>query len=491
MRRLLVVILAFLLSLQLAFAGGYQTFHEGTTLFGQGKYSDAKERFEACLNDPVFASVKGNIEDWINKCERRISEQRRDAQAAAARNRRELEERKSNNYVFLTVNTTENGVLYSTTESALSEVVRANGRRFHGDISKACSIVTVNIEVDRRYEDNLYYIATVSGTIRYGNAIDAGQYDGQASYTMIEGRSVISFDDAIDLALQKINRNLGDALGKLLTGQPVIEEEIVLDNSIVVYLNSSGIDNSSLAEFYNAICFYVDRNGEYRRNVTVDSNIVKALEAEYKRQGKMTTRKERSRIGEQPGPRYMLWIEVSNRGKDGYYFAANIFDMDKGYSVVSSPEQGYSYKNIYSLDRTNQELAASVIAVGLGLKKWSVGEKIGDFLVAKIDEETSHGLLMMNRITGPEPKMSISDLDDYLLRVVGPVNRKGWRYPYSDELEAMIPYRDRLGLRNSYWAEDSPNKGVYYVVSFQNREKPLSTARKSKKDYYSILVKEF
>ena len=491
MKRFLVIILTLLMSLQLALAGGYQTFHEGTTLFGQGKYLDAKERFEVCLIDSVFASVKGNIEDWINKCDRRISEQRRDAQAAAARYRREQEERKNNNFVYMTVNTAENGVLYSSTASVLAEVLRTNGRRFHSEITKSCSIVTVNIDIERRFEDNLYYVATVSGTIRVGSAIDQGQYDGQASYTLIEGRSVSSYDDAVDLALQKLNKNLGDALGKILTGQAITDEDVELDNSIVVYLNTKGIDKEKLTNFYNAIGYYVDKSGRYHRNSTVDPRVVQDLESEYVRQGKMTTRKERTKPGEQKGVRYMLRLEVTKLSDGSFDFSGNIFDMETGYSIVSSPEQGYSFKNIYTLDKSNQELAASIIAVGFGSKKWNVGDRIGDYTVVKIDEEHSRGLLMMDRITGPEPKMSISELDDYLLRTLGPVNRKGWRYPYSDELESMIPFRDRLGLRNTYWAEDSPSKGVYYIVNFQNREKPVSTAKKSKKDYYSIFVKEF
>lgn len=490
MRRICVSLLTVLFSLQLAFAGGYQTFHDGTTLYGLGKYSDALEKFEICISDPVFANVKSNIQEWIDKCNTKINEQKRNAQVAAQQRRFVLEERKKNNYVYLTVNTTENGVLYSTTESALSEVLRNNGRRFHSDIMKACSIATVNIDIDRRLEDNLYYVATVSGTIRLGNAIDQGQFDGQASYTMIEGRSVVNMDDAIDIALQSLNKKLAEALNNILNGKPIIDEEVELDNSIVISLISN-INRDSLSVFYNAINSYVDRSGKYQRNSTVDPKIVQALEAEYLREGKMTKRKERITIGEQEGIRYMLYLEVSKLPDGNYFFQANIFDPRTGYSIVSSPEQGYDFKNINNLDKSNQELAASIIAAGLGLKKIRVGDKIGEYTVAKIDEEHSHGLLMMNSIIGPEPKWSRSDMDDYLLQVVGPNNRKGWRYPYSDELETMIPFRDKLGLRNTYWAEDSPAKGVYYIVNFQNRDNPVSTAKGNKKDYYSIFVKDF
>lgn len=478
-----------LLSLQVAFADEYQNFHNAVSFYAQNKYNDARSLFVSCQASGEFDAV--NIQIWIDRCDAGIKEQRQNAQAAAAKYKKELNERKKNNFVYLSVNTAENGVLFSSTESALSNILRAKGRHFHTDITKASSIVTVNIDIERRTEDK-FFIATVSGTIRYGDAINIGQYDGQASYTLIEGRSVSSMEDAIDRALQVLNKEFGNALSKVLSGQPLVEEDVILDNSIVIKINST-IDENKLTDLRNAINFYVDRDGKYHRNATVDPSVIKALEEEYLRQSKMTARKERSKIGEQKGIRYMLYIDVSQRPDHSYFFSANIFDMDMGYSVASSPEQGYSYKNIYTLDKTNQELAASILAVGLGLKDWHIGEKIGTYTIVKIPEGNSYGLLMMDRITGPEQKMTITELDDYLSRLnnVGYLYRAGWRYPYSDELERMIEYKDVLGLRNAYWAEDSPSKGVYYVVNFQNRENPISKSKQTKRDYYSILVKEF
>ena len=147
MRKIVLVIGLLCAFVQYAIADGYQTFHEAQVLFSQGKFSQAKTNFTICLNDPAFADVKSNVNIWINKCESAIQEQNRNAQIAAERHKRKLTERKNNQYVYISVNASETGEIYSSTVSAMSEVMRLNGRRFCPNIDDALTIVTVSLDI--------------------------------------------------------------------------------------------------------------------------------------------------------------------------------------------------------------------------------------------------------------------------------------------------------------------------------------------------------
>lgn len=485
MKKLFSITAALFLYICVGYANG-DNFHNAVSFYAQSKYEKAKELFVLCQSSGDFDSV--NISIWIKRCDNGIQEQRQNAQAAAVKYRRKLDEREKNKYVYLSVNATESGALFSGIESSLSEVMRRNGRTFHHDINESYTIVTVNTDLKETIRDN-HYIVDLTGTIRLGSAIDPKQFYGQWTVGPCKGESVESFDDAKRIALIKINKELSTALDNLFNGKAQNDSSSSLDNSIAVYLGSgNNVGDEPLSDFLNAIYYYIDQNPEYQRNATIDPSVVKDIEAEYQRQGKMTRREERSEIGEQKGIRYMLRLSVEKRADNSYFFAGNIFDLNSGYSIATAPDPKYKF-NINSLNRDSQELAAAILSVGLGLKQWEIGEEIGGYKLALCNG--LHGTLLKIEDVEPYKKCEITEYRNAMIYDgVSADEAALWRFPYADELLEMIPHKKELNIRNIYWTEDKPSKGKHIAVDFRTG-KEIELKDSDKKTAAVVLVKDF
>ena len=132
----------------------------------------------------------------------------------------------------------------------------------------------------------------------------------------------------------------------------------------------------------------------------------------------------------------------------------------------------------------NQELAAKLLAVGLGFKEWEIGEDIGGYKLALVNG--MHGLVFYIVETSLTKRL---DVDSYWIR---DNLEQTWRYPYTGELIEMFGQKRRLGLASIYWTADSPAKNMYNVVDFRTKTilSPISY-KKGSKAAATILVKEF
>ena len=84
MKRFLLVLLAVLLSAQIASADGYpKIFSDAVQSYSHGNFNKARELFVACQSSDDFDPV--NISIWIGRCDTGLQEQRRNAQAAERR----------------------------------------------------------------------------------------------------------------------------------------------------------------------------------------------------------------------------------------------------------------------------------------------------------------------------------------------------------------------------------------------------------------------
>ena len=482
MRKIVLVIGLLCTFVQYAIADGYQTFHQAQVLFSQGKFSQAKTNFTICLNDPAFTDVKSNVNIWINKCESAIQEQNRNAQIAAERHKRKLTERKNNRYVYISVNASETGEIYSSTVSAMSEVMRLNGRRFCPNIDDALTIVTVSLDIKNGDAANGFYKAKGNGVVRLGNAIDANDFIGQWSVDC-EATSAVDANDAKRLLLNKLNHKLGYALDNLLNGRPQESGYYIPEQSISVYFASG----SEKPEFLNeSINGYIAKTPGVTLSTALDTTRNSERDEIAQIQAQYVKMESRAPVHELEGFSQILRISVKT-GPNGYYtFVGELSELATGKSLTTVTIDGADF-GITDLTAKNQELAAKLLAVGLGFKEWVIGEDIGGYKLASFNG--MHGLLLHIADPNNTAKEDITSLLNSP-NAIGLDNL--WRYPHTNELLQMFKYRQILGLATKYWSADSPTKKMYKVVDFSCSEWVAPTAFKEREYAAAImLVKEF
>lgn len=486
MRKIVLVIGLLCTFVQYAIADGYQTFHQAQVLFSQGKFSQAKTNFTICLNDPAFADVKSNVNIWINKCESAIQEQNRNAQIAAERHKRKLTERKNNQYVYISVNASETGEIYSSTVSAMSEVMRLNGRRFCPNIDDALTIVTVSLDIKNGETANGFYKAEGNGVVRLGSAIDANDFVGQWSVDC-EATSAVDANDANRLLLNKLNHKLGYALDNLLNGRPQESGYYIPEQSISVYFASG----SEKPEFLNeSINGYIAKTPGVTLSTALDKTRNEERDEIAQIQAQYVKMESRAPVHELEGFSQILRISVKKgtKGPNDYYtFVGELSELATGKSLTTVTIDGADF-GIADLTAKNQELAAKLLAVGLGFKEWVIGEDIGDYKLASFNG--MHGLLLHIDNPNLSAKEDIIDLSKNSQSVVYLDSR--WRYPHTNELLDMRKYKRELGLATKFWSADSPANKMSEVVDFSYSAEDTPTIYKDRKyAAATLLVKEF
>lgn len=485
MKKIVLVIGLLCAFVQYANADGYQTFHQAQVLFSQGKFSQAKTNFTICLNDPAFADVKSNVNIWINKCESAIQEQNRNAQIAAETHKRKLTERKNNQYVYISVNASETGEIYSSTVSAMSEVMRLNGRRFCPNIDDALTVVTVSLDIKNEGTANGFYKAKGNGVVRLGNAIDANDFVGQWSVDC-EATSAVDANDAKRLLLNKLNHKLGYALDNLLNGRPQESGYYIPEQSISVYFASG----SEKPEFLNeSINGYIAKTPGVTLSTALDKTRNEERDEIAQIQAQYVKMESRAPVHELEGFSQILRISVVKKEPNRYYtFVGELSELATGKSLTTVTIDGADF-GITDLTAKNQELAAKLLAVGLGFKEWVIGEDIGGYKLASVNG--MHGLIL--RVEGATfvPKYTIEEVRNRRLIQYGEVLDESWRFPYTQELLNMFGDKKVLGLTNTYWTADILEKGMYNVVDFNTQENTVKKIKKSKYAAATILVKEF
>ena len=486
MKKIVLTICLLCAFVQYAIADGYQTFHQAQVLFSQGKFSQAKTNFTMCLNDPAFATVKGNISAWISKCESAIQEQNRNAQIAAERRKRKLVERKNNQYVYISVNASETGEVYTSTVSAMSEVVRKNGnRRFCPDVDDALTIVTVSLDIKNENVVNGFYKAKGNGVVRLGSAIDANDFVGQWSVDC-EATSAVDVDDAKRLLLNKLNHKLGYALDNLLNGRPQESGYYIPEQSISIYFANDGVPETKLSFFRESLSGYITKTP----GVTLSTALDKTRNAERDEIAKIASQyvkmESRAPIHELEGFSQILRISVKPESSNkNYTFVGELSELATGKSLTTVTINGADF-GIADLTTKNQKLAAKLLAVGLGFKEWEIGEDIGGYKLASVNG--MHGLVL--EVVDPV----LTSKND-IVNLRGGYNLDdAWRYPHVKELLDMFSEKKKaiLGLSNAYWTTDSPRKDYYYVVESDYSNKTTVTeCKKNKRAAALLLVKEF
>lgn len=484
MRKIVLVIGLLCAFVQYANADGYQTFHQAQVLFSQGKFSQAKTNFTLCLNDPAFADVKSNVNIWINKCESAIQEQNRNAQIAAETHKRKLTERKNNQYVYISVNASETGEIYSSTVSAMSEVMRLNGRRFCPNIDDALTIVTVSLDIKNGDTANGFYKAEGNGVVRLGSAIDANDFVGQWSVDC-EATSAVDANDAKRLLLNKLNHKLGYALDNLLNGRPQESGYYIPEQSISVYFANGSEKPEFLSESING---YISNTPGVTLSTALDKTRNEERDEIAQIQAQYVKMESRAPVHELEGFSQILRISVKKEPNGYYTFVGELSELATGKSLTTVTINGADF-GIADLTAKNQELAAKLLAVGLGFKEWVIGEDIGGYKLASVNG--MHGLILRVEDATFVPKYTIEEVRNKRLIQYGEVLDESWRFPYTQELLNMFGDKKVLGLTNTYWTADILEKGMYNVVDFNTQENAVKKIKKSKYAAATILVKEF
>lgn len=474
MKKIVLVIGLLCAFVQYAIADGYQAFHQAQVLFSQGKFSQAKTNFTICLNDPAFEDVKGNVNVWISKCESAIQEQNRNAQIAAERHKRKLAERKNNQYVYISVNASETGEIYSSTVSAMSEVMRLNGRRFCHNIDDALTIVTVSLDIKNEDTANGFYKAIGNGVVRLGNAIDANDFVGQWSVDC-EATSAVDANDAKRLLLNKLNHKLGYALDNLLNGRPQESGYYIPEQSISVYFANGSEKPEFLSESING---YISNTP----GVTLSTALDKTRNAERDEiaqiQAQYVKMESRAPVHELEGFSQILRISVKKEN-NGCTFVGELSELATGKSLTTVTINGADF-GITDLTTKNQELAAKLLAVGLGFKEWEIGEDLGGYKLASVNG--MHGLILC---VIEESNTRYKEADNVRTRLLLDAS---WRMPVTEELLDLYNNKKVLGLTNAYWATTISANGKHEVVDFRL---PKENAKQQYKYAEVILVKEF
>lgn len=480
MKKIALIICLLCAFAQYAIADGYQTFHQAQVLFSQGKFLQAKTNFTLCLNDPAFADVKGNVNAWISKCESAIQEQNRNAQIAAEKRKRKLSERKNNQYVYISVNASETGEIYTSTVSAMSDVMRLNGRRFCPNIDDALTVVTVSLDIKNEDAVNGFYKARGNGVVRLGSAIDANDFVGQWSVDC-EATSAVDADDAKRLLLNKLNHKLGYALDNLLNGRPQESGYYIPEQSISIYFAKDGKSEEELSFLRESLSGYITKTP----GVTLSTALDKTRNAERdeiaQMQAQFVKMESRAPIHELEGFSQILRISVKQEsGNKNYTFVGELSELATGQSLTTVTINGADF-GITDLSAKNQELAAKILAVGLGFKEWEIGENIGGYKLASFNG--MHGLLVRVMENSSAPYKHADNV-----RGVYTVSDASLRFPTTQEMLDMYDNRTVLGLTNAYWTITISNNGKHEVVDFRC---PKENAKKQYKTAEVILVKEF
>lgn len=485
MKRLFTIACTILLSFQAAYADGYQDFHSAVSLYAQSKYEQARSLFVSCQATGEFDSV--NISIWIGRCDAGIQEQRHNAQAAAARYQRRLTEIKKNQFVYLSVNAAETGDLYGSTESAMAEVMRLNGRQFCPKIEDALTVVTVVLNIKPEEEKDGFFKVVGSGFVRLGSAINEKDFVGQWTVDC-EATSAINIEDAKRLLRNKINYRLRYALDNLLNERPQSVDFYIPEQSVSVYFaKNNSYSEESLSYLRESLNSYISKTPGIVLSTALDRTKNEERDDIAQIQAQYVKMESRAPIHELEGFAQILRISVRQEPNGFITLIGEISELGTGKSLTTVTIDGtvFNISKDNILTAKSQELAAKLLAVGLGFKRWSPGEDIGGYKLAKFDG--LHGLIIRVVSVNFTPIETIE-----ALRRRDKSLDADWRYPHTEELLDMFSFKKELGLASIFWTADVPANRMHEAVDFRL---PKTEATKRFKDNKSeaalLLVKEF
>ena len=315
-----------------------------------------------------------------------------------------------------------------------------------------------------------------------GSAIDANDFVGQWSVDC-EATSAVDAIDAKRLLLNKLNNKLGYALDNLLNGRPQELGYYIPEQAIAVYINPE--EEKEVPFLRSCINNYISKAPGATLSNVLDETSNKANDYIAKKEGMYVKMESRAPIHEYEGFSQLLRISHKTVG-GSIVFIGELSERIKGQILTTVTINGADF-GIADLTAKNQELAAKLLAVGLGFKEWVIGEDIGGYKLASFNG--MHGLLLHIVDPNNTAKEDITSLLNSP-NAIGLDNL--WRYPHTNELLQMFKYRQILGLATKYWSADSPTKKMYKVVDFSCSEWVAPTAFK-KREYAAaiMLVKEF
>ena len=487
MKRFILISVAVLLSAQIASADGYpKTFSDAVQSYSHGNFKKAKELFVACQSSDDFDPV--NISIWIGRCDTGLQEQRRDAQAAERKRQAKLAQRIQNGYVYISVNAAESGDLFETTKSAMSEVMRLNGRTFCPNIDDALTIVTVYLNTKQDSSDNGFYKATGEGFVQLGSAIDEKEFVGQWSVDG-EATSAVNMEDAVRLLRNKLNYKLRYALENLLNRRPQGQDFYIPEQSISVYFaQNNSYNEEELSFLRESLNGYISKTPGLELSTALDKTRNQERDAIAQLQAQYVKRESRAPVHELEGFGQILRISVKKEYNGYITIVGEISELGTGKSLttvtINGSDFNISEKNI--LTPSSQELASKIMAVGFGFKKWIPGEDIGGYKLASFDG--LHGLVL--RIMSAD-FLKIETID--ALRRRDKTLDNEWRYPHTEELLEMFDHKKVLGLASVFWSADVPANRMHEAVDFRSPKKEEATKRykDSKAAAALLLVREF
>lgn len=492
MKRFILVVLTVCLFMNVAYADGYPEYHTAVTLCSKGRYEQAKRLFETCKASGDFDA--GSLNVWIDKCEKGLQRQRQNAVAAEQRRQAKLAERKSNAFVYISVNCAESGEIFNSTKSVMSEVLRLNKRTFCPELDDALTIVSVSLSIKMVESENGFYKAEGAGTVMLGSAIDDQEFEGQWTVDC-EATSVVGVDDAKRLVTNKLNHKLGYALDNLLNGRPQGSDYYIPEQSITVTFSSkNNVKDDELTILREAMNGYISSTPGMIVSTALDmakneerDNISKIASKYVKREG-------RAPVRELEGFKQRLRLSVISTG-GSYTFIGEIEEIT-GRSLTTVTVNGADF-DINDVNAANQKLIAKVLAVGLGFSKWEIGEYIGKHRLIYADG--LHGMLAQvylkpseNTWTPPvEHQVTCRYYPSEIIQ--SDLRNSKWRIPTVGELEMIMKQVDKRGQRlfdGRYWSCTSRSNGTHLTVDFLDG-KIEDVKDNNRKIASFLLIKEF
>lgn len=484
MRKTLLVF-AMLFSVYVAYGDGQEDFNKAETYRSRGEYKKAEQLYISSLSYPNWKdeNIK-DIERYISICK---TELRKNAQIQEDKKQEKLKEREQQQLVYITVNATETGILVDRTTSAMSEVMRINGKSFNPNIDEASTVVTVFLNINPTRTNNGFYKAGGNGTVLLGDAI-TGNYVGKW-YVDSEATSAVGEEDAKRLLQNKLNHKLGYALDNLLNGRPQSSEYYIPDQSLSVYFDGDEIYTERQFSFLlESLNSYITRNPDIVLSTALNEKKNKNRDKIAAMEANVVKMESRAPIHELDGFKQVLTISVMKDENGSVVFSGEIEEHEHGtgrsITTVTINGADFDINRSNVLNANNQRLVAKLLAVGLGFKEWKIGEDIGGYRLASFDG--IHGLIIKVLNNSPTSYYSMADHNkrDHDIH-------KNWRYPSTDELKEMFEHKKELNLSSIYWSANAGGKNTHETVDFSLSEPTVKTFYYKKSGALTLLVKQF
>ena len=463
MKHLILLLFLIIFPVRLYSQGNYKKIYkEAITHWVYKEYDKAKKNFVDLYSDPDLAMYQDTIAEWIKACDKRIA--RRNELTEKARLAR-IEKRKNDNYYHVSVLTSNYEDISNSTKAAIDEILRLNNKALCPNIDDALYVVSVFYDINESSIKNGFYNATGSGYVILGNTLEDKTEIGDWSVDCA-ATSALSMDDAKRIVRNKINYQLSYALDNILNGRPQNSNYYIPEQSISVYFaQDNNYSDESLSFLRESINSYISKTPGMTVITALDKTKNEERDNIAKTQSIYVKREGLAPVHELDGFAQTLRLSVT---KDGNYvnFIAEISELGTGKSLTTVTIKGsdFNITDNLILSSKGQELAAKLLAVGLGFRQWEIGEDLGQFKLVSFDG--LHGVILRSN----ESTCRKYDINAYrkAIRRKGDINADKWRFPSLADIEALN--NKNLQLENIYWTEFSPSNGYHTAYDFYNKK---------------------